>query len=252
MAVRLKRGLIIAAIVLTSIVGALLITALVVHEPRPSGHEGPAADALASRMEEAVDLDAWARTGAVKWTFSGRNTHLWDRQRELALLRWGDTLVLLRLRELTGRVYEAGKEVKGDDAKEALERAYAKWINDSFWLNPIAQFRGDGVSRATVPLEGGGRGLLIAYSKGGLTPGDAYLWIPGEEGLPKAWRMWVSIIPVGGVETSWSNWQTLSTGARISTRHVGPLGITVELTDVDGAETLSALQEGPDPFAPLF
>jgi len=252
MSVRMKRGLLGAAIVLTVIAGALLVTAVVVHEPRPSGVEGPEADALASRIEEAVDLDAWARTGAVRWTFAGRNRHLWDRQRELAQVHWGETVVLLRLSDRTGRVYDGGHEVRGEDAREALEGAYSKWVNDSFWLNPITQFRGDGVSRSTVPLDEGGPGLLIAYSAGGLTPGDAYLWVPGEDGLPTAWRMWVSIIPVGGLEASWTDWQTLSTGVRISTRHAGPLGITVELTDVDGAETLDALVEGPDPFAPLF
>jgi hypothetical protein len=201
-------------------------------------------------MEEAVDIEAWARTGAVRWTFANRHHHLWDRQRQLARVSWDDTVVLLRLGDRSGRVYIEDREVEGDDAREALDRAFAAWVNDSFWLNPIAKFRDDGVSRATVPLDDGGEGLLIAYSSGGLTPGDAYLWILGEDGFPRAWRMWVSIIPVGGIEVSWTGWQTLATGARISTRHRGPFGITLELTGVGGAETLAALVD-EDPFAPL-
>ena len=98
----------------------------------------------------------------------------------------------------------------------------------------------------------GEESLLVSYASGGLTPGDAYLWRVGPDGTPTAWKLWVSILPIGGVETSWEGWVTLDTGARISTRHAGPLGLTLELTDVEGAATLDALVDGPDPFAPLF
>jgi hypothetical protein len=60
------------------------------------------------------------------------------------------------------------------------------------------------------------------------------------------------VIPVGGVSTTWEGWQTLSTGARIATRHVGPFGLTMQLEDVEGAATLEELVGEPDPFAPLF
>ncbi|MCZ7679607.1 MAG: hypothetical protein M5U28_12935 [Sandaracinaceae bacterium] len=54
------------------------------------------------------------------------------------------------------------------------------------------------------------------------------------------------------MSTTWERWVTLETGARIATWHVGPLGLAVELEDVEGAATLEALVDGPDPFAPLF
>jgi hypothetical protein len=31
------------------------------------------------------------------------------------------------------------------------------------------------------------------------------LYLVDENYIPKAWRMWVSIIPVGGIETSWED-----------------------------------------------
>lgn len=239
-------------VALIAVVVVLATALLIMHEPRPTGDEGPAADEIARHMEEAVNIGAWERTKAVRWTFAGRNSHLWDRERNLVRVSWDDTVVLLRLNDRGGLVLREGREVSGSDAEEALGEAYAAWINDSFWLNPIAMFRGEGVSRATVPLAAGGDGLLISYEAGGLTPGDAYLWLPGEGGLPRAWHMWVSIIPIGGLEVSWSEWETLSTGARISTRHTGPLGFEFELTDLAGAESLEALSEGADPFAPLL
>ena len=125
------------------------------------------------------------------------------------------------------------------------------WVNDAFWLNPLAKLRDEGVSLAVVD-DDGEESLLVSYASGGLTPGDAYLWRVGPDGTPTAWKLWVSILPIGGVETSWEGWVTLDTGARISTRHAGPLGLTLELTDVEGATTLDALVDGPDPFAPLF
>lgn len=237
--------------VLAVLVVGIVVAGLIAHEPRPEGVRGPEAEAYAERMERAVDLDAWARTGAVRWTFAGAHEHLWDRARHVVRVRWGGDEALIR-EGPSGRAYRDGHELSGEEARDVIESAYAYWINDSFWLNPIAKMRDEGVTRAIVELEGGGEGLLVSYASGGLTPGDAYLWIAGDDGLPREWRLWVSIIPIGGVSTTWEEWVTLSTGARIATRHVGPLGLTLELEDVEGAETLDALIDEPDPFAPLF
>ncbi len=231
---------------------ALALTYVILDEPRPIGREGADAEALAAQMERAVSLPAWERTGAVRWTFAGRNEHLWDRARGFTRVRWDDVEALLHEGGTSGRAYRAGRELRGEEAREVRESAYARWINDSFWLNPIAKLRDPGVSREVVTLPNGTDALLVSYASGGLTPGDAYLWILGESGLPRAWKMWVSIIPVGGVESTWEGWITLSTGAKIATRHAGPLGLTLELTDVEGAASVAELLEGPDPFAPLL
>lgn len=219
--------------------------------PTPAaGTSAEDADALAREIERAVGAEAWAQTGAVQWTFAGRNEHLWDKERHLARVRWKDTEVLLDLTRRDGQATVKGEPVYGDEAAELFEDAWARWANDSFWLNPLVKLFDEGTSRAIVPLDGGGQGLLLTYSSGGVTPGDSYLWILGEDGRPTAWKMWVSVIPVGGVETSWEGWQQLSTGAWVSTAHKG-LGLTLEVTGVQGAATLAELTGGADPFAPL-
>ena len=239
---------------------ALVVTGLVAYfvidEPRPAGRAGPEAEALASRIERAVDLEAWARTKAVSFRFAGRHEHLWDRERDLVRVRWSDHEVLLHAFTANGRAYTRGREVVGDEARDLLESANGYFVNDSFWLNPLAKLHDPGTSRALVTLEGARRALWVEYASGGLTPGDGYLWIIGEDDRPSAWRLWVSIVPIGGVETSWEGWTELPTGAWIATRHRGPFGLTLVVDELHGRETLAELlvEQGArseDPFAPL-
>ncbi|MFK7985417.1 MAG: hypothetical protein AB8I08_05255 [Sandaracinaceae bacterium] len=249
---RWKKVLLGIGLVFVGLGTALGIFIVVANEPRPNGTTGEAADALAASLEESVNLEAWEQTGAVQWDFGGRQQHLWDRQRHVARVRFDDAEALIHVGGPHGRAYVNGAEVHGEEAAAILERAYASFINDSFWLNPLAKFRDEGVTRSLVRLDGGRQGLLIGYGAGGLTPGDAYLWIPDSNGRPARWKMWVSIIPVGGVETSWDGWQELDTGAWVSTDHVGPFGLALQLTNVRGAADLATLTGGEDPFAPLF
>ncbi|MEM1418055.1 MAG: hypothetical protein AAGH15_24375 [Myxococcota bacterium] len=244
---RLRRAL----AVLGLLVGGCLLTAVIAgaiaDAPRPVAIEGRDPEPLAARVEAAVDLAAWERTGAVRWDFGGRHQHLWDRRRSLAEVRWGDTVARIRLADRSGEAYEAGERLEGAAARAACEKAYGFWANDSFWLNPLAKLRDEGVTLGVAALEEGGEGLLVSYASGGVTPGDAYLWELGTDGKPTRWRMWVQILPVGGVPASWDGWEALPTGAVIATRHaLGP--VTLEITDLEGAETLGELTGGRDPF----
>ncbi len=236
------------------ILGILAVAAAIysMNEPRPEGTPGPEADALAHAMEAAVNKEAWDRTGAVKWSFFEQHHYVWDRERGLVEIRWGDSRALFRTSDQTGRVWSKGEEQSPEDAEEALRTAYSYWINDSFWLNPVVKYFDPGVERSLVKLEDGRDALLVSYSSGGVTPGDAYLWIPGADGLPEAWRMWVQIIPVGGIEVTWEGWKDLSTGAKVSTEHEGWGRLMTFITNVEGAENLEALGVEPDLFAPIL
>lgn len=217
----------------------------------PDGAAGPAADELARKMERAVRAEAWRRTGAVAWVFAGKNRHLWDRTRHFSQVEWGEHRAVIDLGTRRGRAWASGRELAGDDARAILDGAHAKWVNDSFWLNPAVKAFDDGVVRRLVPdPEGGLHQLLVEYTSGGRTPGDRYLWILAADGTPRAWRMWTSNLPVKGTEASWDRWVELSTGARVSTLHKTPV-FELELTEVRGAGTLAELVPGADPFAAL-
>jgi hypothetical protein len=242
---------ILGAILILGIV-AVMVTVYAMNDPRPEGAPGPEADALARSMEASVDKEAWDRTGAVRWTFFERHHYVWDRARGLVEIEWGETRALFRTADQTGRVWSEGEEQSPEDAREALKAAYAYWVNDSFWLNPVVKFFDPGVERSLVELDDGRDALLVSYTSGGVTPGDAYLWIPGADSLPAAWRMWVQIIPVGGIEVTWEGWKELSTGAKVSTEHEGWGRLMTFITDVEGAENLEALGVDPGLFDPIL
>jgi hypothetical protein len=215
---------------------------------------GPAADELAHRIERAIDKRAWDRTGAISWVFGGFNRHLWDRRRNFARVELiGGTTVWIDLSTHRGLASRGGEPICGDDLADALDSGYRAWINDSFWLNPLVKLFDDGVERKRAELlsgRPGASGLIVQYTKGGVTPGDTYLWIVSSSGRPRAWRMWVSVLPVGGVEATWEDWTRVETGAWISRKHrVGPA--TLRISEVTAARDVKALAGGEDPFRAL-
>ena len=244
-------------VLLGSLVGLVLLVLGVLvlvksrSKPLPEGQPGERAEALAQAMLAAIDHKSWELTGGVMWNFGGRQEHMWDRQRHFAQVRWDGYEVLVDLSKRTGVAKVNGTRIYGEEAEILVRKAWAHWANDSFWLNPISKIYDEGVSRSYVEMEDGLRGLLVTYASGGVTPGDSYLWVVDENDLPVRWEMWVSIIPIGGFEATWTNWTTLSTGVKVSQTH--DLGVAVlELTDIRAGATLSEMVPGDDPFEELL
>ena len=71
-----------------------------------------------------------------------------------------------------------------------------------------------------------------------------------EKGLPTAWKMWVSIIPMGGVTTSWENWVDLGNGALVSSVHQSKL-MKITLSDIRAGSSIATLYQN-DPFRELI
>jgi hypothetical protein len=241
-----KWSLIIALVAVTAIV----ITYIMMDDPRPGGEQGDGAEALAQKMLVAINHDAWENTGAVSWTFAGKRHLIWDKKRQYAKVSWNDREAYIKIDQKTGVAFTNGQQLDGEAAQEIIQKAWEIWVNDAFWLNPVSKIYDPGTSRSLVETAAGDKGLMVEFGSGGSTPGDAYLWEVDAQGLPFQWRMWVSIIPLGGMEATWENWAVTETGVKISTLHKMS-GMELKLTDVKTAIDLETLT-GSDIFEGKF
>jgi hypothetical protein len=210
----------------------------------PEDRTGVEADLLAQRMLDALDVAAWDTTRYLEWTFRGKHSYLWDRERNLVRFRQGGLEVLLDADDITGTAVSDGRRLEGQEADDAIAGAWRNFCNDGFWLYAPFKVLDGGTVRSIVTMEDGSEALKVTYMEGGVTPGDSYLWILGSDGRPIEWRMWVSIIPVGGISFRITGWEQLPTGAWLPVQHKGKL-FSLRLTGVRSAQRIA---EG-DPFA---
>ncbi|WP_445957150.1 hypothetical protein [Yeosuana sp.] len=206
------------------------------NEPLPSGIQGKNADDLAYKMLDALDNDAYENTNYIEWTFKNRHHYKWEKSKNLCTVFWEDYKVVLNLNNSTlNKAYVHGFTIKGDMGKELINKAISYFNNDSFWLVAPYKVFDSGTERRLVKLNDGEDGLLITYTSGGSTPGDSYLWLLDTNGMPKSFKMWTSILPIKGLEASWTDWTITESGAKLPTLHK-LLFIGIDITDIQGTK----------------
>ncbi|MEM0939574.1 MAG: hypothetical protein AAF600_05450 [Bacteroidota bacterium] len=178
---------------------------LIINEPRPTGTQGDRAEMLADEMLNSLNKKAYDSIEYIEFTFLGLHSFQWNKKANNVTVRWDDNEVYLDLNQ------------KPEDYTMQEFKAYKYFVNDSFWLVAPFKVRDQGVVRSFVNLKEG-RGLLVTYTIGGVTPGDTYLWIVDDMGFPTAWKLWTSNVPVGGLKFTWGNWIRLQ-DAFFSTLH---------------------------------
>lgn len=243
----MKKALKIIGIILAVLVVGFAIFYFATHEPEPEGHQASKADELAEKMMAAVDKTAWDSTRFVTWNFTGRHEFLWDKAKDRVQVKWGDFEVLLLTENQQGQAFVKGRTTEGEEEQELLQKAWEYFCNDGFWLNAVVKAKDPGTERSLVTLDDGREGLKVTYTSGGVTPGDTYVWLLDKNNRPNAIKMWVQVIPVGGIEFTCEDWIQLSTGAWIAKTHAGT-GFTVAITDVKGGMTLEEVGYPNDPF----
>ncbi|PRX54755.1 hypothetical protein [Flagellimonas meridianipacifica] len=214
----------------------IVILAWFASEELPKGDTGPEADSLAYKMLNALNYEAYQNTRFLEWSYQGgKNQFKWDKSNGLVTVKWDDDVrVELNLNNLkNSKVFRNGAPEVAKKKQKLIDKALKNFNNDSFWLVAPYKVFDKGTQRSIVTLEDGNHGLLVTYSSGGTTPGDSYLWILNENGFPIAYKMWVSIIPIGGLEASWDEWLVTKSGAYLPKSHkLGPVNLS--MGDVKG------------------
>jgi len=199
-------------------------------ESLPTGIKGVKAEALASKMMKALNYEAYKDTEVLEWSFKGRHFYKWNKTENVVEVSWDENRVVLNTKKREkSEVYVSNTKT---ESQQLINEATVFFNNDSFWL--VAPFKvfDAGVERRVVNYNNQ-EALLITYTTGGSTPGDSYLWILDKNGLPTSFKMWTSIIPIGGTEASWSDWNTTEAGFKLPTKHaISLFGIELNMGSV--------------------
>ncbi len=200
------------------------------NESLPEGKTGKEADELAHKMLNAINHKAFKNTETLKWSFRNKHFYTWNKQEDIVHISWANYKVTLYTKEFQkSELYIDGKLSKNN---ELIKEAQDYFNNDSFWLIAPHKILDAGTERRIVKHKDKDA-LLITYTSGGSTPGDSYLWILDENYFPTSFKMWTSIIPIGGVEASWSDWKKTDSGIKLPTKHkLSLMGLEISMGDV--------------------
>ena len=173
------------------------------------------AQALAREVWQASGGEAWAKAKELRFTFIVE-----ENGKELAKATHEWNLVAQ-----TDRVQWKGKDVTVDlnnpAATEEAKAAYARWVNDAYWLIAPLKVLDKGVTlKAEGQKESEGvmcETLRLSFAQVGLTPGDQYLlYIDPKTKLVRAWDYMPK--PETVMHSTWDKYETFG-GVKLSTHH---------------------------------
>jgi len=200
------------------------------NEAMPQGKTGPEAEALAQKMLKAIDHEAYENVAYLEWTFRNKNHYKWYKQKHIVEVSWDENKVILNTKNPQRSEFFVNNEKV--NKPELITTATNYFNNDSFWLIAPHKIMDNGVTRSLVNYEGKDA-LMVTYSSGGTTPGDSYLWILDENSMPTDYKMWVKILPIGGIGATWNNWKNTKAGIKLPTEHTLSLfGMKIPMGDV--------------------
>lgn len=210
---------------------AFVVLKLVYNEDLPEGQSGAKADALAKNILKAINHKEFTHAKEIHWTFRGVNHYEWQLQDNVVKVSWADYQVTYYTKALDqSTALQNGKPLTGQAKDKAIDYAVNNFNNDSFWLIAPHKLFDSGTTRALVKEEGKNK-LLVQYTSGGTTPGDAYLWEVDNNYRPIVMKMWVRILPFDGLEANWKNWQMTKGGFPLA-KSTTVLGLEIPISEV--------------------
>jgi len=212
----------------------LFALGLVVAGPLVFGLLGAADDSesgasLANAVWKASGGENWPNVKTIDFTFAvekeGKTVasvkHHWDVAAQTDRVQW-------KGKDVTVNLAEPGTE---EDAKAA----YARWVNDSYWLLAPLKLKDHGTNvgaEGTKQMDGAEREVLrLSFGKVGLTPNDQYLlYIDPKTRLVSSWDYMPE--PGKSMHATWEDYQksgglTLATDHQMGEARIRILGLKV-------------------------
>ena len=194
--------------------------------PAPPASAAEASPGLIASLREAMGGDQGFERAAVlgfifrveregQPSFSRR--HFWDRRAGRDRVTWKDSegrrvQAEVSLADRRGSAERNGEPLSGAELDQALESAYAAWVNDSYWLLMPAKLGDPGVHVEDLGrVSRDGREVLrlkVSFAGVGLTPGDVY-WadVNPETRLMERWEYVLEGREAPPTEWLWQDWQ---------------------------------------------
>lgn len=166
-------------------------------------------------MEKLGGRENWDNMRYVTWRFFGRRLHVWDKWTGNARIESGNLVILMNLNTKSGRAWQDGQEVTHTDSlKKELEKGYAFWVNDSYWMFMPYKLKDSGV---TLKYQGEGKMadssaadiLELTFDQVGLTPQNKYLvYVDRTTRLVGQWDYFQNASDAAPrMSTPWKDWQ---------------------------------------------
>lgn len=190
------------------------------------------ADSIAMKAYEAMGgPDAWAALPALRFDFASGNdtsrtlraSHLWNRQTgeyRVEMPAGADSVyvALFDIDTREGDVYLNGVEADSATARQVLEQAYRRFINDSYWLLMPVKMMDPGVTRVyEADSSASGEDVVrLSFEGVGITPGDQYwVYIDPESGRVNRWAFRLQGHPPDHVPQPirWTDYKSIDTHA---------------------------------------
>lgn len=186
--------------------------------------------------------DAFKKVRYIEFTFAVEQKgemktsrqHTWDRHNGDYVLEFTDAKtkdtwkIQFNIDSKKGVAFKNGSQVGEDENAQALERAYAIFCNDTYWLLAPTKLEDPGakiqfMGHAGKPEAAGSEGEFVVLhvffdKKVGVTPGDQYWFNVTHSGVVHSWRYVLESGNEG--EWLWTDEKDCGMGIRLSTRKV--------------------------------
>ena len=237
-------------------VALMLALVLAAGAPLPArAGSSPAALALADRVVAALGgREAWDRTGYLTFDFVvsrrdtvlSRRTLAWDKATNRIRLELKDAkghawAVWTDLAHQDGVVRVDGAPADSAAKAQWLNRAYAVWVNDTYWLLMPFKLRDPGVTLVDGGPDSTGKAhvLELSFAGVGLTPGDRYrVHVDDATSLVSGWEMLLQGSKDGRWKPAlWTGWQPYGEIRLAAERHIPDDQVVIKYENLATART---------------